>query len=354
MTEQRRTRRSRQRGTAGTALLSDVARHAGVSTASVSRALNTPEKVSKALRTRVETAVEELGYIPSGAARALASRKSRAMGAVVPTLDNAIFASGINALQRQLNRYGYTLLIACSDYDPDRELEDIRALLAHGVEGLMLVGGSHHQDALELIRRRRVPLVNCWIYDPASDVPCIGFDNRAAASRVTDYLLSLGHRDIAMIAGVTEHNDRAAARVAGVRDALQAHGIGLSPGRLIESPYDVAEGRQALRALLRAGGPRPTAVICGNDVLALGALLECQASGIGVPGELSITGFDDLAVSAQLHPPLTTVRVPSADMGERAASYLVGRRRGEHLLDHVEVETSLVVRGTTAPPATTA
>ncbi len=336
---------------AGSVLLADVATRAGVSTASVSRALNTPEKVSDTLRARVDAAVRELGYIPSGAARALASRQSRAMGAVVPTLDNAIFANGINALQRRLHALGYALLIACSDYDREQEVEEIRVLLSHGVEGLMLVGSAHDPHLSHLIEQRGVPMVHCWTYDPASPFPCIGFDNRAAARRVAEYLLDLGHRRIAMIAGITRGNDRAAARLAAVRDALRDRGLELAPHRLVESRYDVAEGRQSLRALLSTDGPTPTAVICGNDVIALGALLECQAAAIDVPGTLSITGFDDLQVSAHLQPPLTTVRVPSEEMGVRAAEFLVARRQGERPLAHTEVETSLVLRATTAPPA---
>lgn len=332
-------------------LLADVARHAGVSTASVSRVLNAPERVSDAVRRRVEQAVAELGYIPSGAARALASRETRAMGALVPTLNNAIFASGINSLQRRLAALGYTLLIASCEYDLAEEVQQARALLAHGVEGLMVVGGAHDEALYRLVRQRGVPLVQCWTYDSAAVVPCIGFDNRTAARGVADYLLDLGHRRIGMIAGICRGNDRAQARVDGVREALAARGPGLPAHRIVESRYDVAEGRQALRYLLAAGRERPTAVICGNDVLAQGALFECQATGVAVPGQLSITGFDDLKISAQLVPPLTTVRVPSAEMGERAAEFLVESRRGGPQLRHIEVETSLVVRGTTAPPA---
>ncbi|PWG64528.1 LacI family DNA-binding transcriptional regulator [Sediminicurvatus halobius] len=330
-------------------LLADVARHAGVSTASVSRVLNAPERVSDDVRRRVERAVAELGYIPSGAARALASRETRAMGALVPTLNNAIFASGINSLQRRLGQLGYALLVASCEYDLDEELQQARTLLAHGVEGLMVVGSAHAPELDRLVGQRGVPLVRCWTYDPDDEVACIGFDNRAAARGVAEYLLDLGHRRIGMIAGIRRGNDRAQARVDGVRQALAARGLELPAKRLVESRYDVAEGRQALRYLM-AAPERPTAVICGNDVLAQGALFECQAEGLAVPGSLSITGFDDLKISAQLVPPLTTVRVPSAEMGERAADYLVESRRGAPLVNHVEVETSLVVRGTTAPP----
>ncbi len=329
--------------------MEDVAKRAGVSTASVSRVINSPGKVSMALRARVEGAIKELGYIPDGAAQALASRRSRIVGAIVPTLDNAIFASGINALQRRLRQLGYTLLIACSEYDLAEELNEAQALMQRGVEGLMLVGEAHVPELYELLDSKGIPMVTCWVYRDSSEHSCIGFDNRLAAVGVTDYLLDLGHRDIAMVAGRTANNDRASARVDGVRDALASKGLSLPPERLVEQPYGIREGREALRVLLR-GRNAPTAVICGNDVLAYGVLLECQACGIAVPGELSITGFDDLSLSAHLQPPLTTVHVPSAEMGLLAAEHLVACLAGQTGVIHKEVETSLVVRRTTAPP----
>lgn len=330
--------------------LGDVARAAGVSTASVSRVLNSPERVRPQLRARIEAAIQELGYIPSGAARALVTRKTRAIGAIVPTLDDAIFATGIGSLQRRLTRLGYTLLVAASEYDWAQELREAQTLLTHGVEGIMLIGEAHDRALYRLLERSGVPFVNCWIYRAASEYPCIGFDNRRAAYQLAEYLIELGHRDVAMIAGITQGNDRAHDRVMGVRDALAANGYGLSSERFVEQPYDIAEGRNGLRELLARRTEPPTAVICGNDVLAMGALFECQSRGLGVPEFMSIAGFDDLSISAHLQPGLTTVRVPSAEMGQRAADFLVQRLSGQPALDHIEVETSLVVRGTTARP----
>lgn len=344
----------RQTGEVAPVSLADVARAAGVSTASVSRAINSPDKVRAEMRGRIEAAIEDLGYIPSGAARALATRQSRAIGAIVPTLDDAIFATGINALQRRLAQLGYTLLVASSEYDWDQEVTEAQALLAHGVEGLMLVGEAHDPRLYRLLDIKRTPFVNSWTYRADAPYPCIGFDNRQAAYRLTRYLLDLGHRDIGMIAGITRRNDRAVGRLAGVREALGEHGLSLPAHRVVEQSYGVRQGRDGLRALLDTGHGRPTAVVCGNDVLALGALLECQATGVGVPGQLSITGFDDLRISAHLQPALTTVCVPSAEMGARAAEFLVARLAGERVLSHAEVETSLVVRGTTAPPGAAA
>jgi LacI family transcriptional regulator len=182
-------------------------------------------------------------------------------------------------------------------------------------------------------------------------VPCIGFDNRAAARRLCQHLIELGHRHIAMLAGLRKGNDRAALRVEGVRDALQARGLDFGPERLCERPYTVADGRSALRQLLSAP-VRPTAVMCGNDVLAFGALFEAAAMGLRVPQDLSITGFDDLDLAGQMVPPLTTIRVPAAEMGRRAADQLVGVARGETAPQVTELEAAIVLRGSTgAPPA---
>jgi LacI family transcriptional regulator len=329
--------------------LGDVAREAGVSPATVSRVLNRPETVRGELREAVRRVVDRLGYLPHGAARALASRRSQTIGAIVPTLDNAIFARCLDALQRRLNAAGYVLLLATTEYERGREKTELQALLERGVDGIMLVGGDHDPALYTHLGAKGLPFVNTWVYDPAAGRPCIGFDNRGAARRLTNYLLDLGHRRFAMIAGITLHNDRAAERVAGVREALAARGLELRPERLVERPYTIAEGRGAMRMMLALPDP-PTAVICGNDILAIGALAECLAARVAVPDHVSVTGFDDIELAAHLQPPLTTIRVPSAEMGRRAAEYLLDRLAERITPGIVQLPVELILRGTTAPP----
>jgi LacI family transcriptional regulator len=327
----------------------EVAEAAEVSIATVSRALNAPDRVNPELRRRVTDAVDRLGYVAVGAARALASRRTGAIGALVPTLDNAIFAECINALQLRLDDHGYVLLVASADYDPRREGRELKALVERGIDGVVLVGTEHDPEVYRLVTATAVPAVITWSCDPAAQVPCIGFDNGAAARRLCQHLLELGHRRIAMMAGMRKGNDRAAARVDGVREALQARGLDLTPERLCERPYTVADGRNALRQLIAVPEP-PTAVICGNDVLAFGALFEAAARGLRVPQDLSITGFDDLDLAAQMVPPLTTVRVPAAEIGRRAADQLVGVARGMTAPRVTELEAAIVLRGSTGAP----
>lgn len=329
--------------------LEDVAQEAGVSTASVSRYLNMPDLVRPLRREKIEAAIATLGYVPHGAARALASQKTQTVGAVIPTLDNAIFARGVQAFQRRLHADSFTLLLASSDYDLEDEVRQVDALLTRGVDALLLVGCMHSPRLYERLDKKGLPYVHTWAFDRSGAKPCVGFDNRLAASRMATYLIDIGHSAVAMIAGITDGNDRATERAVGVRGALQARGLTLRPECYIEKPYDVAEGRSAMRQLLAQDVP-PTAVICGNDVLALGALLECQARGVSVPDDMSITGFDDLPLTSHLQPALTTLHVPAGEMGRRAAEYLLARMGNLSMPDSTELEVGLILRGTTAAP----
>jgi LacI family transcriptional regulator len=328
--------------------IKDVAKQAGVSIATVSRVINRPDNVGTTAVVRVREAIAMLGYVPDRAARSLVSGRFTAIGAIVPTIDNAIFAKGIQSLQSRLNESGYGLLLASTEYEDDRELLAVRSLIEHGVDGIVLVGTAHSPGVMRLLEQRKVPYVNTWSYDRSVAAPCIGFDNRAAMERLTHYLADLGHVRIAMIAGVTRNNDRAAERVTGVVKALRVRGLALADGWLIERPYTIADGRHAATRLL-ASVPRPTALICGNDILAFGALFACQAQGLRVPAEISITGFDDVDLASQVSPALTTMRVPATEMGRSAADYLLQRRAGRPTQDGIELQAELIVRTSTAP-----
>ena len=330
--------------------LADVAARAGVSTATVSRVLNGSARVAEDVATRVEKARRELNYVPNGAARALSSRRTRTIGAVVPSIENAGFAVAIGALQRALDAAGYTLIVASSDYDPSAELRQVSQLMSRGIDGLLLVGGDHHPELIPMLLQQRLPFIESWTL--SAEHPCVGFDNVAAARQVTDYLLDLGHIDIGVIAGRMRHNDRAADRVTGVRQALEARGLKLPTEWLIERPYRILEGRLAMKALLSTP-TRPTAVICGNDQLAFGAMIEVKASGLSVPSDVSIAGFNDLDFAAYLDPPLTTVFVPADQIGIICGEYLLARVLDRPVLRVNEIATKLVVRSSVAPPKRT-
>jgi LacI family transcriptional regulator len=197
-----------------------------------------------------------------------------------------------------------------------------------------------------------VPYELLWTIDPSRFHHCIGFDNREASARCARHLLDLGHRDFAVLSGELRNNDRARDRVAGVRDALAARNIDLPPGRIVETPFSLGGGRAGVRALWdRLGKEGFTALVCGNDLIALGALIECAAQGVRVPETLSVVGFDDIELAAEFSPALTTIHVPSADLGRIAAERLLARLAGKRVPRVHEIQVELVVRGSTAAPA---
>ncbi len=328
--------------------LEDVAREAGVSPATVSRCLNKPEIVRPALKAKVEAAIARLDYVPHGAARSLASRRSRMIGAIFPSLDSALFGGALEALQSEIAGSAYTLVVASSNYDPERERSHLRNMLASGIDALMLVGGARDESLYRLISRRKVPYVLIWVTEAEGDHPCIGFDNRAAAAAVTRHLLDLGHRRFAVISGASHNNDRAAARLDGIRAALAEQDLTLDPDLVIERPFGIEEGREGLQ-LLMSKAPRPSAVICGSDPFAYGALFECRDLGLQVPGDISITGFDDMWLSAILEPGLTTVRTPRKEMGTLAGRYLLSVLANHEDPPPAPLEFELIPRGSSGP-----
>ncbi len=328
--------------------IEDVARHAGVSTATVSRVLNQTDAVRAEPRAKVEAAVAALGYVPHAGARTMKLRRSGTIGAVFPTVDNAIFAKAIDALQRRLTDVGHQLLIATNDYDQRTEERQALTLLARGVDGLLLCGCGQRPELIERLRQRAVPVVHVMTWPAPSDRICVGFDNARAMKQAVKYLIDMGHRRIAMLAGITHNNDRAAARVRGFREALAAARISLPASSLVERRYGLDQARDGTRELMAADKP-PTAIVCGNDVLAFGALLEAHRLGVAVPQQLSIIGFDDLEMARHLQPALTTVQVPAEAMWRTAADRLIAALKGEPLPRGVEVEVGLIVRDSTGP-----
>ena len=328
----------------------DVANEAGVSTASVSRVLNAPRSTKHKTRIAVEAAVRKLGYIPNGAARALSSRSSRVIGAIIPTIDNSIFATGIQALQSYLHGKGYFLLLGSSNYDPALEYELCKNFLVQQVAGIIMMGTTHLPECIAMLAREGTPFVNTGTYCEDGHY-CVGFDNRRAAVMAARYLMTLGHTSFAMIAGIAKDNDRARERISGIREALGQHGLTLAEERILQRRYEIDEGGAAFRHLMGLAAP-PTAIICGNDVLGFGAILEANRSGIGIPRDVSVIGFDDLVRSKHLTPSLSTIRIPTEDMWRRAADTLIARLDGLESPTAIEIDVSLVVRESTGVPPT--
>lgn len=330
--------------------LDDVAKTAGVSTATVSRCLNAPHRVVESTRKRVMEAIDTLGYTPNFGARVMAAKRTFTIGAIIPTMENAIFARGLQAFQEELHSRGYTLLVASSAYRADVEDEQIRSLVARGADGLLLIGQDRDPALYSYLERQGVPVLVAWIYDKKGGQTSIGFDNRASMRALAAEVIGQGHRAIAMISGITEGNDRARQRVEGVRDALAAQGMDPAALTIVETPYEVDNGARALAGLMALRAP-PTAVMCGNDVLAVGALRQARSMGLKVPGDVSITGFDDIELARIVVPALTTVHVPHREMGRRAAHVLIDMVENKTTPASIPLEASVQIRDSLGPPA---
>jgi LacI family transcriptional regulator len=333
-----------------TITINDVATVANVSTATVSRTINNPDTVSTKLRQKIQSVIKKMGYIPNAGARSLMLKRSGTIGAIVPTLDNAIFAHGLGEFQKKLSQSNHQLLVACSNYDADIEANQIHNFLNKGVEGIALFGTSQNRDALKLLKARQLPYIHIGSLSAPLGGYASGFDNREAVKMGVQHLLDKGHKYFGVLAGVIQGNDRAKDRLFGSIELLEQHNILLGAHSIVKCPYDLNCARLGLKKLLE-NNPKITAIICGNDVLALGAMLEAQKLGIKVPKQLSIIGFDDLEISRHLEPSLTTLHIDSIGMWSLAAHHLVSQINGVmRLPKKIIINIELVVRNSTSEP----
>lgn len=327
----------------------DVARLAGVSTATVSRVLNNSQQVDPATRERVLAAAAKLRYVPHGAARTLRSHRSKMVGAIVPSFDYALYARTTSALHQRLDECGYSLVLAEHHYDLRAETRIAGQLVEHGVDAFMLVGLDHEQALFSLLEDYGRPYVLTWGVDPLRRNPSIGFDNHAATYQAASHLIALGHRRIGLLSAPVQGNDRARVRGEGLRAALADHGLDLDPAHVAYAPISLASAEAGMERLL-AAARRPTAVVATNDVFAVGAMLACRKAGIAIPDELSITGVDNTDLGATQTPGLTSVATPIIDIGRAAADQLVARLEGSGWTEFQEFPVELVRRGSTAAP----
>ena len=321
--------------------LDDVAKEAKVSTATVSRCLNSPDRVSQTTRDKVLSVVKALGYTPNFGAQALAAKRTNTFGAIVPTMNNAIFAAGLQAFQEELGRNGSMLLLASSSYDAEVEEEQIRALVSRGADGLLLIGTQRSRQIYNFLDDRQIPHVIAWSYKQDKNRSCVGFDNFQASYDLTTKAISLGHQKFAVISAYTASNDRADGRVKGIRKALQDNGIDAQNLPIIECEYSIENGSKNFKTLMKAQ-EKPTIIMCGNDVLAAGAVKQAHEMNLKIPDDISITGFDNIELASVIEPALTTVHVRHKRMGMVAAQVLLKQVEDKSYRKNIKLDTRLV------------
>jgi len=298
--------------------IKDIARAAGISHSTVSRALNDSTLVNAETKARVRRLAQEMGYSPDAAARSLVSGRTRTVGVVVTTIADPFVAVVVEGIERTAYACGYSLILAASHNEPQREIAAVEMLRSKRVDSVIVTSsrvGALHQERLG---SAGVPviLLNSHSQQQMPNAYSVRVDDVHGGRLATEYLIGLGHRRIAHVAGLKGHSD-SNDRLNGYRSALASAGIAFDPAYVISGTGRLDGGREALPALL-ALPERPSAVFCYNDMTAIGLLSAARDAGVAVPRDLAVIGFDDILWAAHVTPALTTVAQPMFELGERA------------------------------------
>lgn len=332
--------------------IQDVARIAGVSTATVSRTLHNPDVVSRQTRERVEKAVEETGYAGNAMARSLRRMETRMIVVLVPDIGNPFFSAILSGIESVATASGYNVLIGDTNNDPDKERTFASYVRGFQADGMLLLNGhlpSFGTGSARTGQQGLPPVVVVCERLPGEDFPTVRIDNVAAAAMATAHLVGIGHRRIAHITGPVG-NILTDERLAGYENGLREAGLAPMPELVINGDFSIESGRRAVRHLMRAEDP-PTAVFCANDEMAIGAIAELKACGRTVPADVSVVGFDDLQIAGCYDPPLTTVHQPRREIGETAMHMMLERLANDNVYRRdCVLPHELVVRASTAAP----
>jgi DNA-binding LacI/PurR family transcriptional regulator len=332
--------------------IDDIARLAQVSPATVSKVLNNRPYVSTATRARVERAIAETGFVPSQRARGLSKRRSFILGLLIPYTSDQLFADPhlleiMRGIEAEADRHEYNLLLSTARAQVNAADAFSRLLRSDVIDGAIIVETLDVQPLAHALAQQPSP----WVvvgYPGAASIPAVHADDFGGALAATRHLLALGHRRL----GVISSSPRPYAleeRLRGVRAALAGAGLCLDESLLVTGDFSIESGEAGARQLLDRPEP-PSAIFALNDRMALGVIRAAWARGLSVPGDLSVVGFDDIALATLLTPSLTTVRQPGYSLGGAAATALFGLLGGQPAPPPATLPTDLIVRGTTGPP----
>ncbi len=328
--------------------IKDIARAAGVSHSTVSRALKGDPRISQATTERIRRLAEEMGYRPSAVAQSLVTRQTRTIGLVVTFISDPFIDRIVDGIEDQAAQAGYSVFLSASHADPERELTVVETFHRRRVDGVIVLASRVGHLYGERLDELGVPIVLINSQAEGEYLYSVSADDRQGARLVVQHLVELGHRRIGYI-GCTFRPPSSRRRWAGYRDALEEAGLPYNPDLVVvpDTHQDVESGRLGLKALLEQG---VTAVFCYNDRTAIGTMLEARKHGLHVPRSLSVAGFDNIDASWYVTPTLTTVHQPRLEMGRRAAQMLLDLLAGQPVSDAL-FPCELIVRESTAPPA---
>ncbi|MGJ5818912.1 LacI family DNA-binding transcriptional regulator [Paludibaculum fermentans] len=326
----------------------DVAKRAGVSVATVSRTVNGVRSVSPEIAARVWSAVNAVGYVPNTQARALVSGRSRILGLIVSDITNPFYPELIQGFEQFAVQAGYEVLLGATNYDPAMMATTVRRMIERKVEGVAVMTSEIEPSLMEQLTGRSIPLVFVDIGPPGRRIGNIQVNYEAGIRQAVQHLYRLGHRRLAFIGGPGDLKSAQLRRESFLRCTSGSRWKGARP-LMLEGDHKLAGGCAAVQRLLSAT-PRPTAVFCSNDLTAIGVLRGLDVEGLRAPQDLSVIGFDDIQMAEYSIPPLTTVRLPRLDLARQAFQSLMAGLDEKSAPGHqpVPIETSLVVRGSTA------
>lgn len=334
------------------ATMADVAKEAGVSVATVSRLLNNEETVSPETAARVYEAIKKLSYEPNILARNLRKNESRVILIISPNMTNPYYAHILSGIGDVATKLGYSALICNTEEDEEREREALEMLRKHRADGAILMASNIGCNWL-LEYSREFPLVQCSEYDPDVDIPHVSIDNYKATQEAMKYLLDMGHRSIAIISSENEYISTKL-RLKAYKDTLKKNKIAVNDDYIIYASrdYSFKSGKAKAKELLKVN-PRPTAIFCISDTLALGAITAAQELGLNVPGDVTVVGFDDVEHTTMFHPYITTVAQPCYELGKQSAYLLYSQmRQEENMPRQMIMDHKLIVRESSASPKT--
>ena len=320
--------------------LEDVARVAGISPMTVSRALNSPQLVRPTTVAKVKAAISATGYIPNAQAGSLASNRSRLIAVVVPQINNNMFVDTIQSLNDSLSAQGYHMLLCVTGYEAETEAETVATLLSRRPDGIVLTGIHHSAQLKKVLLQANVPVVEIWDMTPTPIDMLVGFSHEKIGERVAAYLAERGYQKPGLI---WTDDRRALQRKQGLLDALTGLDINPLVDMPVQLPALMARGREACSQLLDQH-PEVDVLVCSSDTLAQGALMAAQARGLNIPQQLAVIGFGDLDFAAANYPAISTVRIDRHRMGELAAEQLLKR------LQNQRVDNPIIDMGFTMVP----
>jgi LacI family gluconate utilization system Gnt-I transcriptional repressor len=323
--------------------ITDVAAAAGVAPMTVSRVINTPDRVAAETATRVRDAIVRLGYVPNMIAGGLSSRRSRMIAAVVPTIAHPMFSEMVFSFTDAMREAGYQVMLTVSGYAAGNEAELIRALLGRRPDALLLTGVDRPRDVTRMLADSAIPVVEIWDMAERPTDMLVGFDHEEVGASVARMFAAKGHDRYATVGAM---DDRARTRTEGFRRQVARDGFALLPPIETPAPSTIMAGREAVRRLLPLLDRR-TALCCTSDLLAFGAMTEAKQLGIAIPGQLAICGFGNFELGAACEPAISTVNVEGAITGRTAANFLLDRLGGRDGARKTHVPFHIVERATT-------